>query len=189
MKPYLWVVTSLWLLASRTEAFRATSVGNSVPRRFSSTCPCFALQEPERSNDIPVNSDTPETEEETLSEADARLSDILPPAVSFSRNSILFSERPVTQRNNEILTFWRGMKSIVPPIFTGAWPWRDPFLADENPVGALYNILFVRLPVIGMGLVYSKNLNDGHPFIIDYGDGPVEVPPLAVLLVFAIILA
>jgi hypothetical protein len=77
----------------------------------------------------------------------------------------------------------------VPPIFTGAWPWRDPFLADENPVGALYNILFVRLPVIGMGLVYSKNLNDGHPFIIDYGDGPVEFPPLAVLLVLAIILA
>lgn len=185
MKPSMWVFTSVWL-ASRAEAFQETSICNRVPRLSPSTGPCFALQEPERSN-IPIYDD-PEAEE-TLSEADARLSDILPPAVSFSRNSILFSERPVTQRNNEVLAFWRGVKSTVPPIVTGAWPWRDPFLADENPMGAFYNILFVRLPIIGMGLVYAKNLNDGHPFIIDYGDGPVEFPPLAVLLVLAIMLA
>jgi hypothetical protein len=187
MKPSIWVVALPWL-SPRAQAFQAASIWNILPRLFSpsSTGPCFALQGPECS-DIPVSNDS--EIEGALSEADARLSDILPPAVSFSRNSILFSERPVTQRNNEVLDFWRGVKSTLPPVITGAWPWRDPFLADENPMGALYNVLFVRFPVIGMGLVYAKNLNDGHPFIIDYGDGPVEFPPIAVLLVLAIILA
>jgi len=128
-------------------------------------------------------------EEGKLSEADRRLSDILPPAVSFSRNSVLFSEQPVTQRNNDVLKAWRVIKSKVPPLITGAWPWRDPYLGDENPMGAVYNIFFVRLPVIAAGMIYVKNLVEGHPLIIDYGDGPFVVNPLVVFLVLALILA
>jgi len=117
------------------------------------------------------------------------LSDILPPTVSFSRNSILFSENPVTQRNNEVLTFWRGVKKFVPPFITGAWPWRDPYLGEANPLDAFYNIIFVRLPIVAMGFIYAKNLKEGHPLIMDYGDGPFEMSPIIVFAVLAIVLA
>ena len=121
-------------------------------------------------------------------EIDSRLSDILPPAVSFSRNSVLFSENPVTERNNEVLDVWRFLKRVLPPLITGAWSHRDPYLADANPMGAMYNMFFVRAPLLAMGGVYLKNLFQGHPLIMDYGDGPFEVNPLIVLGVLAITL-
>lgn len=182
-----WILVPICLVSlqiSDTEAFS----GERLPTGISSRSICFSRSNPEEDQNPGIIIED-EEEEKSLSEADARLSDILPPSLSFSRNSVLFSEKPVTQRNNEVLTFWRGMKSMVPPVITGAWPWRDPFLADENPMGAFYNICFVRLPVIFMGLVYAKNLKEGHPLIMDYGDGPFEVSPLIVLGVLAIVLA
>ncbi|CAB9506034.1 expressed unknown protein [Seminavis robusta] len=175
MKSSLWTASLMWLACHTTEAFQPCK--SNLPLHNTKI---FAQQDPKA---------TEEEEEDLLAEADARLSDILPPAVSFSRNSILFSEKPVTQRDNDVLAFWRGMKATVPPVITGAWPWRDPYLADENPMTAFYNILFVRLPVIAMALVYAKNLKEGHPLVMDYGDGPFEVSPIAVLVLVAIILA
>lgn len=146
----------------------------------------FAQNDPE---DSPQQQADVGDNDNSISDADKRLSDILPPAVSFSRNSVLFSEKPVTQRNNDVLDFWRGLKNKVPAVVTGAWPWRDPFFADENPMGAIYNICFVRMPVIAVGLLYVKNLTEHHPLIMDYGNGPLEISPLIVLGVLALILA
>lgn len=133
--------------------------------------------------------DPNEEGEESISAADARLSDLLPPTVNFSRDSVLFSENPSTQRNNPLLTFWRRVKKIVPPVVTGAWPWRDPYLAETDPMSAFYNICFVRLPIIAMGMIYTKNLVSGQPLIMDVGDGPFEMSPVFVYLVLAIVLA
>ena len=117
------------------------------------------------------------------------MDDLTPPAINLKRDSILFSENPSTQRNNTGLDAWRFCKANVPAVFTGAWSWRDTTVADHNPVGALYNMFFVRIPVVVVGLVYCKNLLDGHPLVMDIGDGPFEMSPLVVLAVLALILA
>ena len=54
---------------------------------------------------------------------------------------------------------------------------------------ALYNIAFVRLPVIGVGIAYINNVLHGHPLIMDIGQGPTEISPIIVLSVLALILA
>ena len=117
------------------------------------------------------------------------MDDLTPPAINLKRDSILFSENPSTQRNNTGLDAWRFCKANVAAVFTGAWSWRDTTVADHNPVGALYNMFFVRIPVVVVGLVYCKNLLDGHPLVMDIGDGPFEMSPLVVLAVLALILA
>jgi hypothetical protein len=117
------------------------------------------------------------------------IDDLTPPSINLKRDSILFSENPSTQRNNSGLDLWRASKTNLPAVLTGAWPWRDLTLADHNPAGALYNIAFVRLPIILVGLVYAKNLSQGHPLIMDVGDGPFEMSPLIVIAVLAFILA
>jgi hypothetical protein len=117
------------------------------------------------------------------------IDDLTPPAINLKRDSILFSENPSTQRNNSALDLWLACKTDLPAVFTGAWPWRDSNLANDNPGGALYNIAFVRMPVILVGLVYGKNLFQGHPLIMDIGDGPFEMSPLIVIAVLALILA
>ena len=186
---FLLVVAAL--LADISEAFallESSSVasGSRISRR-QSLIVNHAQQQPREGENLSVEEQR--EEDESISEADKRLSDLLPPTVNFQRSSLLFSENPATQRNNPLLKFWRNVKTTVPPVITGAWPWRDPYLADEDPMTAFYNILFVRLPVIVMGLVYTKNLVSGHPLIMDYGDGPFEVSPLIVYGVLAIVLA
>jgi hypothetical protein len=78
------------------------------------------------------------------------------------------------------LRVWRTCKQQLPFVLTGA---RTATTADENPVGGVYNIVFVRLPTILAGLVYTKNLLlDGHGMIVDlgFGAGPFELPPIVV---------
>jgi hypothetical protein len=113
------------------------------------------------------------------------LDDLMPPSVSFTRNSVLFGENPPTQRNNRPLWLWRGAKSILPPFATGAW---DEGMGDATPVEHLYNLLFVRMPTILMGILYMRNLSMGHPLVMNFGDGSFEVPLLVVLCVFLVIL-
>ena len=113
------------------------------------------------------------------------LDDLKPPSVSFTRNSVLFGENPPTQRNNGPLWLWRGVKSILPPFATGAW---DEGKGDATPVEHLYNLLFVRMPTVLMGMFYMRNLSMGHPLVMNYGDGFFEVTPLVVLCVFLLIL-
>lgn len=113
------------------------------------------------------------------------LDDLKPPSVSFARNSILFGENPPTQQNNGPLWLWRGAKSSLPPFVTGAW---DEGKGDAKPAEHLYNLLFVHLPTVFMGMLYIKNLSVGHPLVMNYGNGFFEVPSLLVCCVLLVIL-
>lgn len=117
------------------------------------------------------------------------LTDLTPPSVNLVRDSILFSDNPSTQRNNSALDAWNSSKSNLPAFLTGAWPWRDLSVADKDPVGALYNMAMVRMPVVLVGILYGKNLIEGHPLVMDIGDGPFVMNPLIVIAVLGIILA
>jgi len=125
-------------------------------------------------------------EKEPLEDMD----ELTPPEINLTvfqgSSSTLFDENPVTKANNGPLTLWKETKSLLPPIITGAWG--DTRLADNNPVGALYNMMFVRLPTFGMFGVYAKNLFSGHPLIMDFGYGPFQVSPIIVLCTMFLIL-
>jgi hypothetical protein len=97
--------------------------------------------------------------------------------INVRKQSLLFGERPSTVADNEILHLWRAAKVRLPAILTGA---RRVDTADENPIGGLYNMIFVRLPTLLAGLVYGKNVLQGHPLVVDIGDGPFIVHPLLV---------
>jgi len=117
------------------------------------------------------------------------MDDLTRPPINFARDSILFSENPSTLRNNSGLQAWQFFKRYLPTIFTGAWPWRDSQVSDSNPIGAIYNMLFVRTPVVLLGIVYFKNKIEGHPLVMDFGSGQSEINPLLVFVVLALILA
>lgn len=60
---------------------------------------------------------------------------------------------------------------------------------DDHPIAYLYNMFFVRIPIIITGLFYMYQLlYERHPFICDLGDGPFEVPAIIVLGVLYILL-
>jgi hypothetical protein len=120
-----------------------------------------------------------------LKEDDEADVDLMFPPINIRKESILFGENPATRNNNNSLRLWKTLKERLPFVVTGA---RTPTTADNNPIGAIYNIVFVRLPVIVAGLVYGKNLAEGHPLIVDVGDGPFTVNSLIVLAVFFVIL-
>jgi hypothetical protein len=55
---------------------------------------------------------------------------------------------------------------------------------NDHPIAYLYNMLFVRIPIILTGKFYLYQLfYQGHPLICDFGfyGGPFEVPALIVL--------
>ena len=117
------------------------------------------------------------------------LDDLTPPPINWARDSILFSENPATKRNNAAVQGWKLCRQYLPPVFTGTWPWRETNITERNPLGALYNMIVVRIPTIGIGIVYIKNLVEGHPLIMDFGQGAFEMSPIAVFAVLALILA
>ena len=126
------------------------------------------------------------------SDQDHLLDDLTPPTLNLARDSILFSDNPSTAKSSNLqaLKLWQSCKATLPPVITGAWPWRvASSTADQNPIGALYNIAFVRLPVIAVAVIYVKNVLQGHPLIMDIGDGPFEMSPVVVLTILALILA
>ena len=106
------------------------------------------------------------------------LDDLEPPTINFVRNSILFDENPQTKRNNIILNVWKSTRSNVPKFITGAW--YDDRTLDDNPMGALYNMAFVRIPILLAYMGYLKNtFLDDHPIFIDFGNGPFLFHPIA----------
>ena len=111
--------------------------------------------------------------------------DLSPPLINLRKESILFGENPATQRNNNSLKFWTSLKTQLPRVVTGA---RTPTTGDSNPIGALYNIVFVRVPILVAGLVYTSNLFQGHPLVVDFGEGPFVVGPLIVYGLFYLLL-
>mmetsp|Transcript_21530 Transcript_21530/g.44919 ORF Transcript_21530/g.44919 Transcript_21530/m.44919 type:complete len:196 (-) Transcript_21530:433-1020(-) len=108
------------------------------------------------------------------------------PLVSLKAESILFSENPSTISDNELLQLWKFCKRRLPYLLTGATG--EDTTSDENPLAGIYNMLLVRLPTVLAGCVYSSNLFQGHPLIVDMGDGPFVVNPLVVVGVLFVIL-
>jgi hypothetical protein len=132
-------------------------------------------------------------EDETQNASYNYLDDLTPPPVNFARNSILFSEQPSTKlRNNPPLTVWKLARTHLPAVLTGAWPWKDMEHLDDQPLGALYNVLLVRLPVLGVTASYLyQKIAEGHDLVIDLGfdaNGPQAVPPVLVIAVLVLIL-
>jgi len=125
----------------------------------------------------------------TLPSSSSFLDDLTPPPFNFARDSILFSDNPATRRNNAMTQLWGVCQKYLPPVMTGTWPWRDPSIMEHNPFGALYNMVLVRIPTIGIALVYLHNLWEGHGWIVDFGRGAFEMSPIVVLSVLALILA
>ena len=82
---------------------------------------------------------------------------------------------------------WKSVKKLLPPIVTGAWTGQE---GDQEPLGALYNLIFVRLVTLVCTAAYCKALlGGGGQFSLNFGvGGPVEVPPLGVAIVVARIL-
>uniref|UniRef100_A0A7S1B9R2 Uncharacterized protein n=1 Tax=Corethron hystrix TaxID=216773 RepID=A0A7S1B9R2_9STRA len=109
---------------------------------------------------------------------DIFLDDLAPPQLDFGRDSILFGENPSTQKNNNVLRLWRQTKSALPKVLTGAW--KDS-VGEENPVGAFYNMAFVRIPAIVAFFLYGKNELNGHPLVVDFGYGQSAMNPLVVI--------
>ena len=50
---------------------------------------------------------------------------------------------------------WRSIKEFLPPIVTGAWTGHE---GDQEPLGALYNLVFVRLITLVCTVAYCKAL-------------------------------
>ena len=117
--------------------------------------------------------------------SDQQLDDLVPPSVTFDRNSMLFGDDPPSQRKNAPLRIWRGAKQILPNFVTGAWA---PSNGDKKPVENLYNTLFVRIPTVLMCVVYTRNLLLGHGLIINFGGDNIEVPSLIVYSIILVIL-
>ena len=114
---------------------------------------------------------------------DDELDELSPPSISFTKNSILFDDNAPTEKRNGALLLWQETKSVLPSFVTGARKKGD---GDREPVEYLYNMVFVRFPVVLMGIVYVNNLLHGHGLYITMRNGemPFEVP---VIIVFAII--
>ena len=85
------------------------------------------------------------------------------------------------------LSTWLKIKEFLPPIVHGAW---KSNAGDENPAGAIYNVLFVRMPTIVIAAVYANQLLTNSEFRMDFdfGFGPCELPSPAIALAFIVIL-
>ena len=140
-----------------------------------STCQCFVLR-----SSIPHK--TAGGCYQTKNEKDSQIDDSLrQPPVNWRKESILFDNEAATRANNNVLRVWQWMRRRLPLVVTGT-------RSDENPWGAIYNTVLVRLPTLLAGVLYGKNVVQGHPLIVDLGDGPFEVHPLIVVGILGTIL-
>lgn len=176
---------SLLIMVAFVQAYRCLAlVSVDVSNRQYSTRPVSPLQLQMANSDGDQNSNqytfwTSRGTNVTITD------DLTPPLVKFRKESLLFDESSASKYNNDALRLWRGLKSRLPQVLTGA---RQVDTADDNPLAGIYNMIFVRLPTVAAGFVYGKNLYQGHPLIVDVGNGPWEVNPLFVLATLYVIL-
>lgn len=138
------------------------------------------------SSSLLLSSDDDESDQSVDENYNSELDELTRPSVSFTQNSLLFGDNPPTQKDNGPLWIWQGAKTYLPNFVTGAWEEVD---GDKRPVEHLYNMVFVRLPTVGMGFFYVRNLLSGHPMIVNFGDGTMfEVPSIIVFGIIAVIL-
>eukprot|EP00548_Thalassiothrix_antarctica_P002446 CAMPEP_0194144096 /NCGR_PEP_ID=MMETSP0152-20130528/13175_1 /TAXON_ID=1049557 /ORGANISM="Thalassiothrix antarctica, Strain L6-D1" /LENGTH=194 /DNA_ID=CAMNT_0038843787 /DNA_START=50 /DNA_END=634 /DNA_ORIENTATION=+ len=134
-----------------------------------------------KSNEENIINDDDEDQTYSFSTSSAKYvidSGLIPPPINIKKESILFDDSSATADNNNALKIWKGMKARFPRVLTGA---SSSEIGNDNPIGAIYNTLFVRMPVVLSGILYSKNLFiDGHPLVVDFGEGPITMNPLIV---------
>ena len=85
---------------------------------------------------------------------------------------------------------WAAAKRLTPGplrLITGAWAATD---GDANPGGALYNMVFVRVPVICLASWYTSFTADGRSLAFDFGlgGGSFDMPQFIPFVIFALIL-
>ena len=215
-KMALFHIVALCLFTVTTQVYDANAFLHSTPHIsfHSDRCPTKYCAQKDNEPPLDIDTDTdinididrksgknPNPNPMNLSEEKKKeqeqWNDLMPPEINInffqSSSSLLFSENPVTKENNGPLRIWKQVKSIFPPVMTGAWTtWTGresiSVVGDDNPIGALYNMVFVRFPAIGMFGVYTKNLLQDKPLIIDFGYGPFEVSPIIVYSVMFVIL-
>ena len=135
---------------------------------------------------------------------DDDFSDLQPPVFNLRKESLLFDEHATTRRNNNVQRLWDFCVTNLPYVFHGCSTTASSSSNDDDnnepkqkrtmdPMAALYNMMFVRFPVIATGCMYTYQwmTRQHNPLIVDLGivgDGNWEVPPLVVGLVLWIIL-
>jgi hypothetical protein len=114
---------------------------------------------------------------ETIRGQDERnLDDLQPPPFNLRKESLLFDENATTRQDSNVRRLWLACQQNLPQIVHGSREGIDP-----EPLGALYNVMFVRIPAIVAGIVYCYNFSTGHPLIVDLGDGAFEMHPIIVV--------
>ena len=89
--------------------------------------------------------------------------------------------------DRELLAAWLAVKSLLPPIVSGAWRKSD---GNERPGEALYNLVFVRFPVLCGAAWYTGFVLEGREWYVDlgFGSGPMLVNPAVPFIVIALML-
>ena len=206
--PFLVLGFLLLLVFVTVEAFCTTASSTILPPAISSSATRCSISPPllatsrnnennKKNDEDDNNNDDDEVYYEvpktiTRSEADY-MDDLTPPPVNFARNSILFSDNPVTKKNNSALSVWLFTRTYLPAVVSGAWPWKDLPRLDDRPIESLYNTVFVRLPLCAVAgtYVYHK-LVDQQDLVMDFGfdpfAGPQPINPIIVVGVLFLIL-
>ena len=89
--------------------------------------------------------------------------------------------------NDAFLSVWLAVKKVLPAVITGGWN-SVGGAGDRNPGGALFNLVFIRIPAILAGCWYAKLLRDGGTWQVDFGAGLTVVSPVVVCAVIFLIL-
>jgi hypothetical protein len=106
-----------------------------------------------------------------------------PTVFNLRKESLLFDENAATRQNNNVRRLWLACQKHLPRVVHGKREGIEP-----EPLGALYNMLCVRIPAIVAGMVYGFNVSTGHPLIVDLGDGAFEMHPIIVATVLYVLL-
>ena len=116
---------------------------------------------------------TPQGDEQIPANSEPLLidDDLLSPSVIMRRESLLFSENPSSQ--NIVKDVWEWCGQNLPVVVTGD-------TSTAKPCAGLYNMILVRIPTLVAGIVYTIHLTQGHPLIVDMGNGPFTVNPVLV---------
>lgn len=112
--------------------------------------------------------------------------DLRPPTFNLRKESLLFDENAATRQNNNVRRLWLACQKHLPHVVHGTRV--DDEKQQPEPLDAIYNMLFVRIPAIVAGLVYCYNLSTGHPLVVDLGDGAFEMNPVLVVAALYILL-
>jgi len=132
------------------------------------------------------------------------LDDLEHPLFNLRKESLLFDDTATTKRSNNIRRLWIFCKEHLPRVVHGAPTTATvrsgdsksaedaaaaaAAIVDNNPMGALLNMAFIRIPAIAAGLLYALNVSHGHPLVVDLGNGPFAMNPAIVGAVLYLLL-